>query len=342
MNTGTMPYTLVNNIEKLIITFLENLISCKQGICKFKSRRNQNLPLIEQIISCKSTGAPRFSICFYILMEAHNRLLAGDKCTLRELYYKDPAKCCKPVSISKGVIDVCAILQTVPWNLGIFATGKGLIAGAIRFHMINGDMIDCFTHGGAVVLPQDHNSINRLETSATFVLVVEKETVFSKLISQKIFENLGMDIILMTGRGYPDLSTRYIINRLSTIHKLPIYALFDADPFGIEILLIYQFGSRKMSREISKNLICPKMRWIGIHPTELVIFNFPHVALSANDNRKLQRMLRYSYIKDGIRFELQTLQHLQRKIHIDELHSISELFLLNDYMPNKIKRNLML
>ncbi|XP_053963056.1 meiotic recombination protein W68-like isoform X1 [Anastrepha ludens] len=335
-----MRYTLINNIEKIVIIFLENLISCSSGIFKFRRRRT--MPLLERIVTYRLLSFQRSSLCFYILMEVHKILLSGGVCTLRELFYNDPAKCCKTVSICSSLKDVCALLHTTPWNLRIFASGKGLIAGAIRFLMINGDMIDCYTYGGAVVLPQDQNSIDRLETSASFVLLVEKNTIFSKLLSQKIFEVIGVDIILITGKGYPDLCTRYIVNRLSADHKLPVYALFDADPHGIDILLTYQFGSQKMSREMLKNLICPHIRWLGIHPTELKMFNFSSMALTESDNRKLQNMLGYNHLKFSLRSELQTLQTLQRKAHIDDLNSISNNFLINDYVPNKIRRNLVI
>lgn len=334
---------LVNNIEQFVVIFLENLISCSRGICKIHSRKNmRTITLLDRIVSCKMANFQRSSLCFYLFMEVHNLLLAGDKCSLRELFYKDPANNCKTINIYNSLKDVCELLRTTPWNLGIFASGKGLIAGSIRFLMINGDMIDCYTHAGAVLLPQDHNAINHLETNAAFVLIVEKDTIFSKLISQKIFETIGKDIILITGKGYPDLCTRHIVHRLSVVHKLPIYALCDADPFGIDILLIYQFGSPKMPYDISKNLICPRMQWLGIHPTELNMFNFSSASLNKYDNRKLQNILRYNYLKPAIRAELQLMQLLQRKVHIDELHCIAQNFLINDYLPNKIKRNLVI
>ncbi|XP_017468257.1 PREDICTED: meiotic recombination protein W68 [Rhagoletis zephyria] len=335
-----MRSTLIYNIEHIVIIFLENLISCKNGICKF--RRRTPMPLLERMVACKVSNFQSSSLCFYIMMEAHRILLAGDKCTVRELFYKDPAKCCKPVSIYNSLKDVCTLLRTTPWNLGICASGKGLIAGAIRLHMINGDVIDCYTHGGAVVLPQDQNSIDRLETTASFVLLVEKNTVFSKLLSQNLFGVIGVDVILVTGKGYPDLCTRYILNRLSTEHNIPVYALFDADPFGIDILLVYQFGSKKMTPDISMNLICPGMRWLGIHPSELNMFNFSSAALSDKDNNKLEKMLAYNYLIPSLHAELQILQILQRKAHIDDLNDISQNFLINDYIPNKIKRNLVI
>ncbi|XP_039953627.1 meiotic recombination protein W68 [Bactrocera tryoni] len=332
---------LVNNIEQIVVIFVEKLISCNRGICKARSRKNvRNITLLDRIVSCKMANFQRSSFCFYLLMEVHNLLLAGDKCSLRELFYKDPANNCKTINICNSLKDVCVLLRATPWNLGISASGKGLIAGSIRMLMINGDMIDCYTQTGAVLLPQDHNAINHLETSASFVLIVEKDTIFSKFISQKIFETIGNDIILITGKGYPDLCTRHIVHRLSFEHKLPIYALCDADPFGIEILLIYQFGSRKMPYNISKNLICPKMQWLGIHPSELNMFNFSSASLNNYDNRKLENILRYNYLKPAIRAELQIMQLLQKKVHIDELHCIAQKFLINDYLPNKIKRNL--
>jgi DNA topoisomerase VI subunit A len=29
--------------------------------------------------------------------------------------------------------------------------------------------------------------------------------------------------------------------------RIPIFGIFDADPFGIEIMLVYRFGSRVMA-----------------------------------------------------------------------------------------------
>lgn len=45
------------------------------------------------------------------------------------------------------------------------------------------------------------------------------------------------------GKGYPDTNTRLILNKLRELHTLPIYALTDADPYGIEIMLTYRHGS---------------------------------------------------------------------------------------------------
>lgn len=121
---------LVNNIEQFVVIFLENLISCSRGICKIHSRKNmRTITLLDRIVSCKMANFQRSSLCFYLFMEVHNLLLAGDKCSLRELFYKDPANNCKTINIYNSLKDVCELLRTTPWNLGIFASGKGLIAG---------------------------------------------------------------------------------------------------------------------------------------------------------------------------------------------------------------------
>jgi meiotic recombination protein SPO11 len=52
----------------------------------------------------------------------------------------------------------------------------------------------------------------------------------------------GPDLILQ-GKGQPDVATRLMVKRLSQLN-IPIYALMDADPYGIEILTVYAHGSR--------------------------------------------------------------------------------------------------
>lgn len=41
----------------------------------------------------------------------------------------------------------------------------------------------------------------------------------------------------------PDTCTRQIVNLIWLKFKLPSYCLVDANPFGIQIMLIYKYGS---------------------------------------------------------------------------------------------------
>lgn len=48
---------------------------------------------------------------------------------------------------------------------------------------------------------------------------------------------------LLQAKGYPDVSTRLLLKKISDWTHVPIYGLMDADPHGIEIFCVYKFGS---------------------------------------------------------------------------------------------------
>lgn len=139
--------------------------------------------------------------------------------------------------------------------------------------MTNGDVLDSSLYGGPLTLPTDPEKIDRIETLAEFVLIVEKESVFESLLSRNVFGTFERRFILITGKGYPDCCTRRIVHRLTEENQLAAYILVDADPFGVEIMLVYRHGSKSMSFS-SQGLTTPALRWIGLHPRR-----FPHSAL---------------------------------------------------------------
>lgn len=54
---------------------------------------------------------------------------------------------------------------------------------------------------------------------------------------------MQMVILIIQGKGYPDVCTRQLLVRLCLELKLQALALVDADPHGYEIFLTYKFGS---------------------------------------------------------------------------------------------------
>lgn len=48
---------------------------------------------------------------------------------------------------------------------------------------------------------------------------------------------------IFQGKGFPDINTRLFVKQLSCKLNIPMLALVDANPFGIEIMCVYRFGS---------------------------------------------------------------------------------------------------
>ncbi|CAG9784552.1 unnamed protein product [Diatraea saccharalis] len=180
----------------------------------------------------------------------------------RELFYQNVSRVRNQANLDVAVRDVCCLLESPPWSLGIVATAKGLIVGSITLRYGNGTIIDCSKTGG-VLVPQDVEGIKEFKCSAKYILVVEKDAIFQKLLDEGALIRLGPVIIitfalttnlpelmlsltklfLFEGKGYPDVCTRRLLCRLCSELRLQALALVDADPHGYEIFLTYKYGS---------------------------------------------------------------------------------------------------
>lgn len=65
--------------------------------------------------------------------------------------------------------------------------------------------------------------------------------------------------IFFQGKGYPDINTRLFVKQLSCKLKIQILTLVDANPFGIEIMCIYRYGSNVRNYLIIKCNIIIKL-----------------------------------------------------------------------------------
>lgn len=125
-------------------------------------------------------------------------------------------------------------------SLNVIAAGKGLAFGDLK---INGRTI-----GGdscAEIIPT-RESITSLESSAQFVLVIEKDAVMNVIIQyyEEISRKCG-SFILVCGKGFPCRRTKQFLNLLaSEFPHIPHYAIVDNDPYGISIAFNYKTGGK--------------------------------------------------------------------------------------------------
>jgi meiotic recombination protein SPO11 len=82
------------------------------------------------------------------------------------------------------------------------------------------------------------------QSKAKFILVIEKQATYFQLCEYHFFD--CFPCILITARGYPDVATRRFLNILNVELKIPVFGLFDSDPFGFHIFSVYKCGSQNM------------------------------------------------------------------------------------------------
>lgn len=109
--------------------------------------------------------------------------------------------------------------------------------------------------------------------------MIEKEATFRGLVASRFHRTATVGPgVLITAKGYPDLSTRQFLHNLHTAFPtVPVFGLVDFDPDGIKILLTYKNGSRSLQHEQHATLT--RLSWIGprsddvfgcYHPRSLV------------------------------------------------------------------------
>ncbi|XP_064460695.1 meiotic recombination protein SPO11-like [Ornithodoros turicata] len=280
----------------------------------------------------------KFSLMLHILSKIHYLLSTGTKSTKRQIYYEDVVLFGSQGIVDRIVEDIACMLEVQRHALNLLATSKGCIAGNVAFTDSDGNFIDCESKD--VLIPSDVRGIREVRSPAKFILVIEKDATFQKLLDSQIVRLLG-PCVLITGKGFPDVNTREMLRRLHDDLDVPVYALVDADPYGIEILCVYAFGSLALADE---TLAVPRIRWLGIHPSDIETFQLEGSAvasLGTGDKLKLKELMRRPYIlrTPAWKRQLEILHRLQVKSEIQGLCSVNEVFLSDVYIPSKIKHN---
>ncbi|XP_073811847.1 meiotic W68 [Musca autumnalis] len=306
-------------------------------------QRRQTAVEVERLVYGNRNNRKRIALLLHVMAEVHDLLLTHSSCTYRELYYKNIYLPCNMLQINKAVDDVGSLLGQTSWNMGVFGSGKGMIAGPLFIYMNNGDVIECNKANTPTMIPPEFSNINHFETSALLVLVVEKDTIFKKLIANNIFAVMQGKLLLLTARGNPDLSTRWLLAKLCNEHpNLPVYMLADGDPYGIEIMLTYRYGSRKYSH-YAHHLTCPQLKWLGIHPSDISYnVQVPQEPLSSNDYKKIESILKRRYVPVEIRRELIVLKDHRYKAKLDNMSTQCFALFIHDYIIQKIMRQVVL
>jgi meiotic recombination protein SPO11 len=141
-------------------------------------------------------------------------------------------------------------------------------------------------------------------------------------------------------------------------HGLPIYALTDADPHGLEIMFTYRFGSLvsewntintwssfnifQAQSHNSEHLAIPSIRWIGVHSSDIQQFQLPTLQLTSEDESKLKDILKRPYMNEAFHHQIHLMLSMRLKAEIEGFSAIDMNYLIDEYIPMKIGDNIFL
>ncbi|KAJ4256725.1 endodeoxyribonuclease [Fusarium torreyae] len=267
--------TVVARIEGILAQIIDALSAGQELSIAFSTRRSSRRDANAQPEHVHFPGrnqqeAIKFARILLILQLSHDALVSGTILTKRHIFYQHQDLFEKQSQVDELVDDLAFTLGISRGDLNIVAASKGVLAGPLTIHLNDGSTLNPCSGDLGAAIPAVQ-SISGVEIHGVkWILVVEKDAVFRSLCSSQFWRtSLFGPGVLVTAKGYPDLTTRSFLNFVHTRYpQLPIMGLFDYDPDGVKILRCYRYGSDRLSHEA--NLGTQALQWLGIKSTHLV------------------------------------------------------------------------
>ncbi|NXO05114.1 SPO11 protein, partial [Rhinopomastus cyanomelas] len=341
-------------IENVIQDVLQSLAQYKAPVLTLAKRSDwRNIEFkdsvgLQMIPDCTMTqiridchrSAPKFAMMLKILSMIYKMVQSNTYATKRDIFYSDTLLFGSQTVVDNIVNDISCMLKIPRRSLHILSTSKGSVAGNLSYTEEDGTKVSCTCSGTVLSVPSNVEGIKNLISHAKFILIVEKDATFQRLLDDNFCNKLS-PCIMITGRGVPDLNTRLLVRKLWDAFQIPVFILVDADPHGVEIMCIYKYGSVSMSFE-AHLLTVPSIKWLGILPSDLERLNIHKeflIPFTKQDQNKLSSIQKRPYIacQPMWKRELEIMAASKLKAEIQVLTSISSDYLSRVYLPNKLQ-----
>ncbi|XP_071332813.1 meiotic recombination protein SPO11 isoform X2 [Trachinotus anak] len=268
-------------------------------------------PSVSIIRSDCPSSVTKFAQILKILSVIYRLVQRNSYATKRDIYYNNTQLFGSQTAVDSIVDDISCMLKVPRRSLHVAVAVSSNIAG-----------------------------IRNIVSSAKFVMIVEKDATFQRLLDDDFCTKL-CPCIIITGKGVPDVNSRLMVRKLWDTLHIPIFALVDADPHGIEIMCIYKYGSVAMSFE-AHSLTVPSVMWLGLLPSDLQRLWVPEdalIPLTKRDESKLSSLLKRPYLSSQPDWqkEMELMQQTRVKAEIQSLAAIAPDFLTSIYLPNKLR-----
>uniref|UniRef100_A0A3Q2NTG5 DNA topoisomerase (ATP-hydrolyzing) n=1 Tax=Fundulus heteroclitus TaxID=8078 RepID=A0A3Q2NTG5_FUNHE len=265
------------------------------------------------------SSVTKFAQILKILSVIYRLVQSNSYATKRDIYYNNTQLFGSQRTVDSIIDDISCMLKVPRRSLHV-------VSVHINFSLTDG--------------LHNHSGNTYIVSSAKFIMIIEKDATFQRLLDDDFCAKLSPCIII-TGKGVPDVNSRLMVRKLWDTLRIPIFALVDADPHGIEIMCIYKYGSVAMSFE-AHSLTVPSVMWLGLLPSDLQRLRVPEdslIPLTKGDESKLHSLLKRPYLASQPDWckEMELMQQSKVKAEIQSLSSIAPDFLTNIFLPNKLR-----
>lgn len=309
---------LFPSIELQVITNKRKLLLTENG-------KDIDRQYTRRVVSFK-TAPKQFTILIKLLIIIKVSLENEKLINKRDVYYQDAELFQTQDTVDRALNNICTTLQVISrFDLNIITSSKGLVYGKITIFGANGVITE--GHGGddnSMQIPTNEDIVSvRLNEPINYILVVEKDAVFKHLFQH--------NTICITGKGFPDFATRRLLHVLNYAYiDIPIYALVDSDPHGIQIFSTFKYGSAKATFD-NQRLISHRIEYLGVKITE---FEQGWLDMTSRDIQLARSILKTNtWLDDECKRQLQMNLFLQKKAELNVVMKNQ----IKQYLDSKIK-----
>ncbi|MBN2126758.1 MAG: DNA topoisomerase IV subunit A [Candidatus Diapherotrites archaeon] len=236
--------------------------------------------------------------------------------------------------------DIEASVNLLREELHLSASSKGVIAGNMKIKD-GKDTIDLTKMGsGGWGVPSnvEPDRIEIKDLKAEYILFIEKDAVWKRFNEDNFWKK--NNCIIITGRGQPSRAERRLTQRLHKEFNLPVYALMDADPWGMYIYSVIKQGSISLSYS-EESLATPATKFIGLTTQDVETYKIPKevtIKLNQGDVKRLNEMKNYPWFKKKEwQNEFDNMKKKNYKLELEALSRKGIRYITETYLPKKMK-----
>ncbi|CAD5226217.1 unnamed protein product [Bursaphelenchus okinawaensis] len=343
---------LIHNIEGTILMFLQklNTFTGDGTIGKGGKRRRSSVLVRNIVIKSRVKGSKtsfvlshrgicRFTRQFVALCQVYSLLIRDRKASKRDLYYEfKKVYMDSQVYLDNAISKICRFYHKPRHCFNVTSTSRGFAQGSLILTSEAGAEINFKPYPVAIGSELTH--FNNVNMMADVILVVEKDTVFKRLVDDGIFDVIP-NVLLVTGRGFPDICTRTFLRWLMDQNPVYLFGLVDCDPYGLSIYSTYKYGAVRSEIE-ANGCKLTEILLIGLFMDEVVQMNLADVhklRITAHDKRRLQKIQNIAKIKKDDMLYEQARQMIEAgfKVELEALASKEPDFLLQKLILPKLR-----
>uniref|UniRef100_A0A8C6USY8 DNA topoisomerase (ATP-hydrolyzing) n=1 Tax=Neogobius melanostomus TaxID=47308 RepID=A0A8C6USY8_9GOBI len=279
----------------------------------------------------------KFAQIVKILSVIYKLIQSNTYATKRDIYYNDTQLFGSQAKVDHIVDDISCLLKVPRRSLHV-VTRLCLIKKYLEVVL---QRINCIC--SAFPVSSNIGGIKNIVSSAKFVLIVEKDATFQRLLDDDLCAKLA-PCIMITGKGVPDVNSRLMVRKLWDALHVPIFAMVDADPYGTLTCptCAYCMGFPQAMSFEARSLTVPSVMWLGLLPSDLQRLRVPEnalIPLTKKDETKLNSLLKRPYLQNQPDWqkEIELMQQSKSKAEIQALTAIAPDFLSSIYLPNKLR-----